>query len=388
MLKPYASHPERSRGRHFQEREETGRIENRSCFKRDKDRIIHSYYFRRLQSKTQVFVSGTDDFFRTRLTHSLETAQAAGSIAEALELNVDLAEAIALAHDLGHPPFGHAGERVLDEVMVGHGGFDHNNHTLKILAQLERRYAGFQGLNLTWETLEGVAKHNGPVKGEKVSRLRDIARGYDLELESHAGLEAQVAAISDDIAYNSHDFVDGLKAGLLEEGSLRKETILGQFYDEVDKLPGKIDPMVRHHEVHRRLFRRLLEDVIMNSRKKIEQAGVRDVTDVYSHGSQLVEFSSKVFDEIEAIRGFLRENLYQHSRVTSKEREIGNMVRRLFDHYLDDPKRLPNDWRDSGDSEDSDPHQIVCDYVAGMSDQFALDLHKKISDVQSIDGKD
>src|SRR6056300_1149194 len=265
----YASSPDHSRGRLYPEGDSTFR----TCFQRDRDRIIHCSAFRRLKHKTQVFVEHEGDYFRTRLTHSIEVAQVARTIAGELGLNHELAEAVALAHDLGHTPFGHTGEDALNELMAPYGGFDHNAQALKIVTDLERHYAEFDGLNLTWETLEGIAKHNGPVVGELPHALAQYNEKHDLELHTFASCEAQVAAIADDIAYNNHDLHDGLRAGLFSQEDIAKLPIVSEAYTEVDRLYPGLDPYRRRHEALRRVFGAMVEDVLTTSQRNLQDSG-------------------------------------------------------------------------------------------------------------------
>ena len=300
MQAPYASDPATARGRRVQEEESTFR----SCFQRDRDRIIHASAFRRLKHKTQVFVEHEGDHYRTRLTHSIEVAQVARTIAGALGLNDELTEAVALAHDLGHTPFGHTGEDALHALMAPYGGFDHNAQAIKIVTSLERHYADFDGLNLTWETLEGIAKHNGPVVGDLPYALAEYQEVHDLELHTHASAEAQVAALSDDIAYNNHDLHDGLRAGLFSETDIAGLPLVAQAYEAVDaRYPG-LDDYRRRHEALRRVFGMMVEDVIGTSRALLEASGAGSVADVRELGRPVIRFSDRMWQDIQVIRAF------------------------------------------------------------------------------------
>ncbi len=393
VLAPYASRPEASRGRLFQEPESP----TRTVFQRDRDRIIHSAAFRRLKYKTQVFVYHEGDHYRTRLTHSLEVAQIARSVARALALNEDLAEAIALAHDLGHTPFGHAGEEALDECMAPFGGFDHNEQTVRILTMLERRYAGFDGLNLTWECLEGVVKHNGPLTGPGASarhRARGVpatiaaynARCRDLELGGWPGLEAQVAALADDIAYNNHDIDDGLRASLFSVADLAEVPLVGPvFRDVAETYPGLEEPRLIHESI-RRLIDRMVSDLIEETRRRLMQAPPASVDDIRRRGSATAAFSPAMREHDRALKAFLFERMYRHYRVNRMTSKARRVVRELFESYLERPECLPEDWRrQTGGPGTAETARVVADYIAGMTDRYALDEHRRLFDPYAHD---
>ncbi len=377
MTDPIATLPEMSRGRMYAEDHSA----HRSCFQRDRDRIIHSSAFRRLKHKTQVFVEHEGDYYRTRLTHSIEVAQVARTIARALELNEELAEAVALAHDLGHPPFGHTGEDALEALMEGHGGFDHNAQAIKIVTRLEAHYAEFDGLNLTWETLEGIAKHNGPVTGEIPFALVECNRMYDLELDTHASAEAQVAAISDDIAYNNHDLADGLRAGLFTLEDLRTMPMIGPCIAAVDaRWPG-LDPARREHEALRRFFGLLVEDVLSTSRARLAELKPDSADAVRHLGVPVVRFSQDTFAELKVIREFLYHRMYRHWQVQRMRRKARLVIEDLFRIFMDAPELLPDDWnRPTIAAEGTARARLVTDYIAGMTDRFALQEHRRITD--------
>ncbi len=375
---PYASRPERSRGRLHPEPESA----TRTAFQRDRDRIIHCAAFRRLQHKTQVFVYHEGDHYRTRLTHSLEVAQIARSIGRVLRVDEDLAEALALAHDLGHPPFGHAGEAALDRAMEPYGGFDHNAQTIRILTALERRYNGFDGLNLTWETLEGVAKHNGP-------RALDAAPGaieaysarHDLELDTHAGLEAQIAALADDIAYNNHDVDDGLRAGLFGVDDLRDVPLVGAVLDEVAADHPDGEESRRIHETVSRMIGAMVEDVIETSRRRLEEAGPADADAVRRHGAPLIAFSPAMREHGRALKAFLHARMYRHHKVNRMASKARRTVAELFALFIDEPHCLPAEWQARCDgSRTQTTARTVADYVAGMTDRFAIQEHRNLFD--------
>jgi dGTPase len=360
-----ACNPTKTRGRLHPE----GESVHRTAFQRDRDRIIHSTAFRRLKHKTQVFVAHEGDHFRTRLTHTIEVAQVARTIAKTLGLNSELTEAIALAHDLGHTPFGHVGEDALSAKMVPFGGFDHNAQALKIVTSLERHYAEFDGLNLTWETLEGIAKHNGPVLGDLPHALATYAQSHDLELHTHASAEAQVAAVSDDIAYNNHDLDDGLRAELFNEGDITNLPIVGACFAAVDKKYPNLDPNRRRHEALRRVFGVMVEDVIETSRRLIAQSGATTAQDIRDHDGPVIQFSPELFNDLKQIRAFLFENMYRSDRVNVMRARSEQVVSGLFDAFMNDPALLPDQWRIAGDAKTR--ALLISDYLAGMTDGYA-----------------
>lgn len=367
-LSPYATDAGASRGRRYAE----GPAKHRSTFERDRDRILHSQAFRRLKHKTQVFVEHEGDHFRTRLTHTLEVAQVARSISAALGLDLALAEAIALAHDLGHPPFGHTGEDALAEVMAAYGGFDHNAQALKIVTRLEVKYAEFDGLNLTWETLEGIAKHNGPVTGTLPFALAEYNANHDLELSSHAGLEAQVAALADDIAYNNHDLDDGLRAGLFTLDDLSALPIVGACLAEVDaRYPGLERPR-RQYETLRRVFGAMVEDVLRASQAELAQCNPQSVEEVRAMGRTAIVFSPQMLEQIAVIRAFLFEHMYRAPSVVEMREKTANVVRQLFAHFMARPEQMPEVWNADIPADDQARARLVADYIAGMTDRYAF----------------
>jgi len=377
---PYASQPEQSRGRLHPEPESA----TRSAFQRDRDRIIHSAAFRRLEYKTQVFVYHEGDYFRTRLTHSLETAQIARSVCRVLGLDEDLAEALALAHDLGHTPFGHAGEDALDEAMRPYGGFDHNAQTLRILTKLEQRYAGFDGLNLTWETLEGVAKHNGPLLPTRDGKplpgaLTEYVARHDLELDTHPGPEAQVAALADDIAYNNHDVDDGLRAGLFPVADLRDVPLVGPIFAEIEREHPRLDESRLIHEAVRRMIGAMVEDLIAESQRRLSRAQLTSVEAVRRHGSPVIAFSEAMSAHDRALKAFLYERMYRHYKVNRMASRARRVVRELFALFLDEPECLPSEWqgRCQGRREPATA-RVVADYIAGMTDRYAFREHHRL----------
>ncbi|PIE12354.1 MAG: deoxyguanosinetriphosphate triphosphohydrolase [Rhodobacterales bacterium] len=372
----YASFPDQSRGRLFPEEESAFR----SCFQRDRDRIIHASAFRRLKHKTQVFIEHEGDYFRTRLTHSIEVAQVARTISGTLGLNAELTEAVALAHDLGHTPFGHTGEDALDALMAPYGGFDHNAQAVRIVTALERHYAEWDGLNLSWETLEGIAKHNGPVTGTLPYALADYNARHDLELFTHAGAEAQVAALADDIAYNNHDLHDGIRAELFSTEELTELPILDACFAEVDgKYPG-LNHYRRRHEALRRFFGVLVEDVIAVSRANLTELAPVRVDDIRTAGRMMVQFSPELWRDLKQIRAFLFQRMYRAPSVVEMREKVTGVVNDLFPLYLARPDLLPKQWRkDVADARDETAlARIVADYISGMTDRFALQQHARL----------
>ena len=433
----YACHPEASKGRLHPESESN----TRSSFQRDRDRIIHSTAFRRLEYKTQVFVNHEGDHYRTRLTHSLEVSQLARSICRSLGLNEDLAEALALAHDLGHTPFGHAGEDALSEAMEPYGGFDHNAHTLRIVTSLEQRYAEFDGLNLTWETLEGVAKHNGPLiknrAGTILSRWKNftgavktaidggvvnygcpptssenriglVRKGpamqsaapqpgsnlpkaiaeyngkHDLELDSYASGEAQFASRADDIAYNNHDIDDGLRAELFTIEQLAEVEGIGSIFREVRRQYPAVENQRLIHEVVRRLINRMVTDLVATSMHNIKSNAIEKPEDIRNLGKPIIEFSAEMQETNQALKTFLMKNMYRHYKVTRRASKARRVVRDLFNFFMAEPDCLPTNWRElAGGPKTARTAQVVADFIAGMTDRFAIEEHHRIFDVQA-----
>ena len=376
MTASFASNPHDSRGRLFEE----PRSDFRSCFQRDRDRIIHSSAFRRLKHKTQVFVEHEGDYFRTRLTHSIEVAQVARTIAGALGLNQELVEAVSLAHDLGHPPFGHTGEDALNAEMKAYGGFDHNAQAIRIVTALEQHYAQFDGLNLTWECLEGIAKHNGTVPLPHPPALRDYNRQHDLELQSYASAEAQVAALADDVAYNNHDLHDGLRAGVFSDAQAEQLPIVGPAYAAVDRLYSGLDAHRRRHEALRRVFGLMVHDVIRTSAALLAQSGAVTAQDIRDLDYAVVQFSPELWKDLKAIRGFLFQNMYRAPRVVVQREHAATVVRDLFGVFMSNPGEMPGDWgvQISNLPDTQARARLVSDYIAGMTDRFAQQEHDRL----------
>lgn len=376
-LAPYAAKAEASRGRLHAEPESA----TRTAFQRDRDRVVHAVSFRRLKHKTQVFISHEGDHYRTRLTHSLEVAQISRSIARILKLDEDLAECVALAHDLGHPPFGHTGEDVLKECMAAHDGFDHNAHTLRLLTKLERRHARFDGLNLTWETLEGVVKHNGPLTGPNAVKteplpaaIAEYAKTHDLWLNTHAGLEAQVAAIADDIAYNNHDVDDGLRAGLFSFEAALDLPLVGEAIHRVEKAFPDAPRDIVIAEAVSDLIGAMVGDVVAETRARLDDLKPKDADAIRRAGRQIADFSPGMKTQLGGLRAFLHENVYRHYKVNRARSQAKRVVRALFDLFIAEPETLPPQWRAEG----ARLPRSVCDYIAGMTDRYAMLEHERL----------
>ncbi|WP_424631252.1 deoxyguanosinetriphosphate triphosphohydrolase [Bradyrhizobium sp. SYSU BS000235] len=386
---PYGSDPSQSRGRRFDEPPSL----RRSAFRRDCDRVIHSTAFRRLKHKTQVFVFHEGDHYRTRLTHTLEVAQIARSLARQLGIDEDLTEALALAHDLGHPPFGHAGERALDECLRDYGGFDHNAQSLRAVTLLERRYPEFDGLNLTWESLEGIVKHNGPLtdrSGRAIGRYKDhgvpvgisdyIAQ-HDLELWSFASLEAQVAAIADDIAYDAHDIDDGLRAGLFTVDDLDAMPLIAAINAKIRSRYPDLEEVRRGAELVRELIAYLIEDVILETERRLALVKPASVSEVRSHDSVIVAFSAEAAQAEREIKSFLKARMYRHERVMNVMRDAEAVVRNLFTRYQAAPEDLPAEWvRHAGEDTSAGRARRIGDFIAGMTDRYAIVEHQRLFD--------
>jgi dGTPase len=391
-LASYACMADKSRGRLFPEPESPPR----SAFARDRDRIIHSTAFRRLKHKTQVFVYHEGDHFRTRLTHTLEVAQIARSIARVLRVDEDLAEALALAHDLGHTPFGHAGERALDKLMTNYGGFDHNAQSLRIVTNLERHYAQFDGLNLTWETLEGLVKHNGPLidkHGHAIGSYKergvpqpivDYSEVNDLELAQFASAEAQIAAVSDDIAYNAHDIDDGLRAGLFKVIDLGDVPLAGPALGEVLKLYPDLDQNRIVHETVRRVISTMVKDVLSEAKSNLARLHAKSDKDVRSAAQAMVTFSPQMRENNRILQQFLTTQMYRHPRVMDIMNRAQKVMDDLFQAYMSDERLLPKEWRDEMASHKDSRARQVCDFIAGMTDRYALDQHKRLFDLDPL----
>ncbi len=394
-LAPYAARTNDRANRYVSEAESPGR----SPFRRDRDRIVHAQAFRRLAHKTQVFISEEGDHYRTRLTHTIEVAQIARSLARNLSLDSDLTEALALSHDMGHTPFGHTGEDALADVMAPYGGFEHNAQTLRIVSLLEQRYAAFDGLNLTRETLDGIIKHNGPLigdagsvldpklKGELPFALTDFMSRHglsqgDLDLAEYACLEAQIAAIADDIAYNTHDIDDGVRAGLFVVDALRHVPTVATVLDSIDQAYPGLEPERRMGEFSRRLITLLIDDVTDHAADRIPTLGIQSVNDVRQAGQPVGVFSDAVAEDVWLIKTFLFKSVYRNDDMMALRAEADRVLRELFAYYLDHPEGMPDGWRPTAETKThrSAIARATCDFIAGMTDRYALKLHAHLFD--------
>ncbi|MGB6427328.1 MAG: deoxyguanosinetriphosphate triphosphohydrolase [Methyloceanibacter sp.] len=378
-LAPYAVDERESRGRFVPE----ALSPTRTLYSRDRDRILHSTAFRRLTYKTQVFVYHEGDHYRTRLTHSLEVAQIARSMARTLAVDEDLTEALALAHDLGHPPFGHAGERALDAAMAERGGFDHNAQSLRVVTELERKYASFDGLNLSWETLEGLVKHNGPLIGGDDTRpvpqpIAEYCAKQDLELETYASVEAQLASFADDIAYNNHDVDDGYRAALFTFGELAEVPLAGRALTEVTQAYPGIDEPRALYETNRRLITALIDDAVMQTQARLQALAPASAGEVRHAGRPVVAFSEPMRQELDELRNFLAARVYRHPRVERIMKDAEGVVSDLFGLYFAHKGALPPEWQEQAKGMDYARH--VCDFIAGMTDRYALAEHRRLFD--------
>jgi dGTPase len=375
---PYAARPENSRGRYWAEEESP----TRTCYQRDRDRIIHATAFRRLKHKTQVFVQHEGDYYRTRLTHSLEVAQIARSVSRVMGLDEDLAEAVALSHDLGHPPFGHAGELALNLCMADFGGFDHNAQALALVSRLEHRYADFDGLNLTWECLEGLVKHNGPLlgsgsRGKLPETIADFP--WDLQLSTYAGLEAQLASLSDDIAYVSHDIDDGLRAGLFELEDLFAAPLAGVIFRSFHESHAGVELSRLIGEGGRRLISHMLSDLVAETRRRLDSLRPANAAEIRGHAAPLAAFQTSLGEELSGLKEFLSQRMYRHPRVLQVMQNAQVALTDLFKAFTADPSLLPKDWMaQCGTPGDQATAHATCDYIAGMTDRFALQEYRRI----------
>ncbi|AQX22954.1 MULTISPECIES: deoxyguanosinetriphosphate triphosphohydrolase [unclassified Bartonella] len=385
----YSTNPQKSRGRLFYEAEST----IRTPFQRDRDRIIHSNTFRRLKHKTQVFIADESDHYRTRLTHSIEVSQIARTLARALNLDEDLAEAIALVHDFGHTPFGHAGEDALNEAMAPYGGFDHNAQTLRIVTKLEQRYADFGGLNLTWETLEGLVKHNGPLLGPHSNNKNvsiDILHynaQHNLELNCYAGLEAQCAAVADDIAYNAHDIDDGLRSHFLTIDQFEQVSLTASLLKDIEKKYPKLDQTRRGYELVRRQITIMVEDVIEQSQRNLSFIKPKSTNDVYQAKQTIITFSPRMATQEKQLKDFLFQNLYYHNKVLVRRNIAKSIVQKLFNCYYENPNLLPENWYIKiTNLTDQELARLIADFLSGMTDHYALrEYHRLFKHTDDFD---
>ena len=371
-LSNLASNPNNSKGRLKKEEYSLTRSE----FQRDRDRIIHSAAFRRLKHKTQVFVTHEGDHYRTRLTHSLEVSQIARSICRIFNLNEDLAETLALAHDIGHPPFGHAGEAALSNSMDDHGGFDHNDQAIRVVHILEKKYFEFDGLNLTWETLEGLVKHNGPVKDNIPQTISDLNYQFNLSLDEYASLEAQIAAIADDIAYNNHDVDDGLRAGFFTYQELKDLPLIGNIVREFPKNFENRDIQRINNEITRRSTAQMVNDVLLSIASNVENYGIENIEDVRKHDSAIASFTLKMQTDVDTIREFLSDRMYNHEKVRNMSKNAGRTISALYDLLIEDKDLIYSKLKIKKDDKISKPRR-VCDFIAGMTDNYAQSIYQE-----------
>ena len=377
----YACRPDQSAGRVIEEPDSRFR----TCFQRDRDRIIHSSAFRRLKYKTQVFVYHQGDHYRTRLTHTLEVAQISRTIARALMVNEDLAETVALAHDLGHPPFAHSGEEILNQCMQNVGGFDHNDQSLRVLIHLERKYPRFNGLNMTWETLEGVVKHNGPVNSpnpDKQVALDAIQKQVDLRLDSYASVEAQIAALADDIAYNNHDVEDGLHAGLFSLDDLKEVSLIRDILERTSAQYPDLEHEILMYQMIREMIGEMVSDVLQEAEKRLSTLAPQSVDDVRAAGMPMIAFSDPMLAKVNELRKFLWDRMYKHYKVCRTMSKVSRIIEELYGAFLGQPELLPELWQkrldEEGAQSEKDRARVIADYIAGMTDRYAIREHEKL----------
>lgn len=382
MLAPYATKAENSKGRLFKE----NLHKNRNCFQHDRDRIIHSQAFRRLEYKTQVFVNHEGDHFRTRLTHTLEVAQLARTLARRLSLNCDLTEVFALAHDLGHPPFGHAGERALNKMMQEFGGFDHNVNSFKIVTKLEQRYAEFDGLNLTFESLAGLVKHNGPLTNLNSAQkyIADFDAKFSLDLNKYPSLEAQIGALADDIAYNNHDIDDGFRAGLLAVEDFSHINLVEKSFNKVMNKYPHIEKFRILNEVLRAVYTEMVDDLIMTTEENMQKAQITSAEDVINSQNMIADFSPKMKEEIGKIRALLMKKIYLCPKINQMTYKAESIITDLFTYFMGHPECLDTKFQNKLQGQAREKQaEIICDYIAGMTDRFAMRKHKEIFDLHA-----
>ena len=382
----YATDFDNSRGRFYSESES----EHRNPFHRDKDRVIHSEHFRLLKHKTQVFIAHTEDYYRTRLTHSIEVSQIARTIARILRLDEDLSEVLALSHDLGHPPFSHSGEEALDECMRDFGGFDHNVQTLKIVTRLEKRYPDFGGLNLSWETLEGILKHNGPIKNYKNKSpigffIKDFISNYDLEISTFASLEAQISSLSDDIAYNNHDIDDGFRAKKFKIKDICEIELIDTIYKDIIEEYTSLDDFMIIQELVRRLIGFMVNDLLTQTNKNLGTLKPQSVEDIRCHDYPIASFSNKMKKQDKELRKFLHERVYSHSSMDNDRNNGRKIIKELFDKLLTNNDLLPLKIKRDCDNQNlSKKAIIICDFIASMTDRSATANHAKVIEQKNL----
>ena len=371
MFDHLAATPKTSKGRLFKENNSD---HNRSPYERDRSRVIHSSSFRKLKFKTQVFIESESDYYRTRLTHSLEVSQISRSICRLLKLNEDLGETVALAHDLGHPPFGHNGEKALNIAMQNHGGFNHNDQTLRVLTHIEKRHPDFNGLNLTWESLEGIVKQNGIVLNKIPFHTYLYNRQHDLSLNKQPFLESQIAAISDDVAYNNHDVEDAIRAGLLSIDQLKENVFFKNIIIQLKKEYKIIDDKLLMFQVLRKSMSIMIEDIYKQTNKNIFNLNIKSKEEFQNYNNFIVTISPIMTSNSKDIKSFLFENVYNHQNLLDKRKNVEKIISNLFEYFYNSPNKLPNDWRHINEPIE----RIICDYISGMTDRYASRLHKDL----------
>ena len=373
MLKNLSANPNKSLGRFYPENDQ----ENyRTCFQRDRDRIIHTNSFRKLKHKTQVFIESESDYYRTRLTHSLEVSQIARSLCRALNLNEDLGEVVSLAHDLGHPPFGHNGEKSLNNCMIDFGGFNHNDQTLRVITFLEKRYPKFDGLNLTWESLEGIVKHNGKINKDIPFHTSQYNNKFDLFLNNNPYLESQIASISDDVAYNNHDVDDALRAKLITFNSLKEINYFKDIINNLERINNKIEESRLTYQMLRVSISNMINDIIKQSINNIKIKNIKSIHDVQKNNNFIISMSKKMKNDCSNISEFLLINVYNHKKLKEKRLKVEEITEKLFKYFINNFNKLPNDWLMQEKTENK--HRIICDYISGMTDRYAIKLYQSI----------
>ena len=374
MNNPLAASPNESKGRLYSENEEI--VSKRSPFSRDRDRVIHSNSFRKLKHKTQVFIESDSDYYRTRLTHSLEVSQISRSLCRAMNLNEDLGEVISLSHDLGHPPFGHNGEKALNECMKSYGGFNHNDQTLRVITKIEKRHPNFDGLNLTWESLEGIVKHNGVILSSIPFHTKNYNDLHNLSLNLNPHLESQIAAIADDVAYNNHDVEDAIRAGLIDLDSLSELPYFQNLIQELYYRYPKIEKNILTYQILRLSISQMINDIIINSTEIIKNQNIKDINDIKNNRNFLILMSKKMKNECLEIRSYLYKNVYNHPKLLKKRFHAENIIFKIFEYFTNNFEKLPNDWLIKNESELK--QRIICDYISGMTDRYASNIYKSI----------
>jgi|TARA_B110000438_G_C15780352_1_gene636019 dGTPase len=373
MFNFLAANPKSSKGRLYNENSQET---NRTPFERDRDRIIHCSSFRKLKHKTQVFIESESDYYRTRLTHSLEVSQISRSLCRAMELNEDLGEVVSLAHDLGHPPFGHNGERALNNAMQSFGGFDHNDQTLRVLTHMEKRYPNFRGLNLTWESLEGIVKHNGTIEKEIPSHINNYNSKHDLKLDKNPHLESQIASISDEVAYNNHDIEDSLRANLISLDSLKEIKYYREIINQINKENKDINSSLITYQMLRISISNMINDIINTTKVTLNKNSLIKIDDVFNSKSFLISMSDEMQFNCNQIKSFLYVNVYNHNKLKDKRLEVEKIIEKLFKYFLLNFNSLPKDWLIEEKNESK--HRVICDYISGMTDRYASRLYKSI----------